>query len=151
MTALQKYRIIKNGIKIALPSAEKCRKEFWHEWKGLDHPEFMLRYGFAELAKYELLSAKQMREMERLDNSLAGIVDSDADDNLSDDADYVDLEYEDDEDDNDFIDDNDNEHGGWRGWRRRQRRRREGEGDFDEESKGEGNYIKDGEGWGRLK
>ncbi len=52
MTALQKYRIIKNGIKIALPSAEKCKKEFWHTWKGLNHAEFMLRHGFAELAKF---------------------------------------------------------------------------------------------------
>ncbi len=73
---------------------------------------------------------KQMREMEHLNNSLAGVVDSDADDIVSDDADYVDLEYEDndnDDNDNDFIDDNDNDNGLWRregegGLRRRKQR-----------------------------
>ncbi len=105
MTLLQKYYVQKAGIKIALPSEGLCDPSDWSQWMTLKYPTFMRLHGHAELAKYELLTQKQMRDMERLAKAKkdAGDSDSDSDeaDDSVDDADYVDIEYEDDDDDDD--------------------------------------------------
>ncbi len=105
MTLRQKYYVQKAGIKIALPSEGLCDPSNWSQWMNLKYPTFMRLHGYAELAKYELLTQKQMQDMERLANAKkdAGDSDSDSDeaDDSVDDADYVDIEYEDDDDEDD--------------------------------------------------
>lgn len=106
MTNLQKYRVLKNGIKVALPAAEFCEPDKWSKWKKLPFKEFMEQFGKSELAKYELLTAKEFERMKLLDENGGKSVDSDSDTDDSDSsADYADVKFPDDEDDDNDNDD----------------------------------------------
>ncbi len=111
MSTLQKFHVQNHGIMIALPSAELCRPRTAGP-NGLDFlsTSSWIDTGYAELAKYTLLTKKEMDSMRILvDNGYAS-VDSDEDGN--DDGDYIDVEYEDDDDNNNNNNNNNNNFGG---------------------------------------
>lgn len=107
MTLLQKYHVQKNGICVALPAEPLCHPEEWSKWIGKSHKWFMRKHGNAELAKYKLLTAKQMVDMQKIAERRSDNYDSDND--KAGNADYVDIAYDaDDDSDNDDSDNDGN-------------------------------------------
>lgn len=65
MTVAEKYRIIKTGIKIALPPAGYLEPARWKEWKTLSDDEFMAKFGNTELEKYDMPTKEELDMLEK--------------------------------------------------------------------------------------